>query len=119
MSYISFVLDRPVSFSSAFDMVATFSVSFCRHKHQIAYIDQSVYYKNKEEPMKAAIVILSDPKNGLEEAAGRAFNALSAAYDFKRQGERVTSPFRRAGTLWTDDGTTAAQPAHAVFEPCK
>src|SRR5260370_15413951 len=119
MSYISFVLDRPVSFSSAFDMVATFSVSFCRHKHQIADIGQSVYYKNKEEPMKAAIVILSDPKNGLEESAGRAFNALSAAYDFKRQGEDVTILFQGAGTRWIDELTKADHPFHALFETVK
>jgi len=33
--------------------------------------------------MKAAIVILSDPKSAAEEALGRLFNALVAAYDFK------------------------------------
>ena len=31
--------------------------------------------------MKAAIVVLSDPKGG-DEALGRVFNALAAAYDF-------------------------------------
>jgi hypothetical protein len=35
--------------------------------------------------MKYGIVVLSDPKNGTEESAGRAFNALSAAYDFIAQ----------------------------------
>ena len=31
--------------------------------------------------MKAAIIVLSDPKLGSEEALGRVFNALAAAYD--------------------------------------
>ena len=66
--------------------------------------------------MKAAIVILSDPKNGLEESAGRAFNALSAAYDFKRQGEDVTILFQGAGTRWIDELTKADHPFHALFE---
>jgi hypothetical protein len=34
---------------------------------------------------KAAIVVLADPKSGSEESLGRLFNALAAAYDFKRQ----------------------------------
>lgn len=33
---------------------------------------------------KAAIVVLADPKSGSEEALGRLFNALAAAYDFKQ-----------------------------------
>ncbi len=69
--------------------------------------------------MKAAIVILSDPKNGLEESAGRAFNALSAAYDFKRQGEDVTILFQGAGTRWIGELTKADHPFHALFETVK
>jgi hypothetical protein len=69
--------------------------------------------------MKAAIVIFSDPKNGLEESAGRAFNALSAAYDFKRQGEDVTILFQGAGTRWIDEVTKADHPFHALFETVK
>ena len=37
--------------------------------------------------MKAAIIILSDPKSGSEEALGRVFNALAAAYDFEGPAE--------------------------------
>jgi len=47
--------------------------------------------------MEAAIAILLDPKNGLEESAGRAFNALSAAYDFKQQGEDCHHPVSGRG----------------------
>ena len=40
--------------------------------------------------MKAAIVVLADPKPGTEEAFGRVFNALSAACDYKQKGDDVT-----------------------------
>ena len=50
--------------------------------------------------MKAAIVILSDPNHGTEEAAGRAFNALSAAYDFKQNRHKVQVLFQGTGTRW-------------------
>lgn len=36
---------------------------------------------------KVAIIIFSDPKTGSEEALGRLFNALAAAYDFKSRGD--------------------------------
>lgn len=47
--------------------------------------------------MKAAITVMSDPKMGSEEALGRVFNALAAAYDFKQQGDEVTVLFQGAG----------------------
>ncbi len=50
--------------------------------------------------MKAAIVVLSDPKSGSDEALGRVFNALASAYDFKRRGDDVSILFHGAGTRW-------------------
>jgi hypothetical protein len=53
---------------------------------------------------KAAIVVLSDPKSGSqEEALGRVFNALAAAYDFKQRGDDVSVLFQGAGTRWIGD----------------
>ena len=49
--------------------------------------------------MKAAIIILSDPKSGSEESLGRVFNALAAAYDFKQRGDEVTVRFQGTGTF--------------------
>jgi hypothetical protein len=37
--------------------------------------------------MKAAVAVLADPAGG-EDAAGRVFNALAVATDFRRQGRR-------------------------------
>ena len=66
--------------------------------------------------MKAAIVVLSDPKSGSEEALGRVFNALAAAYDFKQQGDEVTVRFQGAGTRWIGELSKAEHPAHELFD---
>ena len=66
--------------------------------------------------MKAAIIIPSDPKSGSEEALGRVFNALAAAYDFKQKGDQVTVLFQGAGTRWLGELSKDDHPAHALFE---
>ncbi|MBI5041615.1 MAG: DsrE family protein [Gammaproteobacteria bacterium] len=66
--------------------------------------------------MKNAIIVLSDPKSGSEEALGRVFNALAAAYDFKRAGEEVTLLFQGAGTRWAGELTKPSHPAHALYK---
>ena len=66
--------------------------------------------------MKAAIVILSDPKTGSEEALGRVFNALASAYDFKQKGDDVTILFQGAGTRWTGQLTKKDHPAHDLYK---
>jgi hypothetical protein len=68
--------------------------------------------------MKAAIIVLSDPKNG-EDALGRVFNALAAAYDFKQQGKDVRVLFQGAGTRWIAELTKADHPAHGLFDAVK
>jgi len=50
--------------------------------------------------MKAAVLVLSDPRSGSEESLGRLFNALAATHDFKARGEEVTLLFQGAGTRW-------------------
>ena len=69
--------------------------------------------------MKAAIVVLSDPKSGSEDALGRVFNALAAAYDFKRRGDDVRLQFQGAGTRWVGELSMPEHPAHALFEEVK
>ncbi len=69
--------------------------------------------------MKAAIIILSDPKSGSEESLGRVFNALAAAYDFKQQGDEVTVRFQGAGTRWIGELGKSEHPAHDLFEAVK
>lgn len=69
--------------------------------------------------MKAAIIILSDPKTATEEALGRVFNALAAAYDFKQQGDEVTVLFQGAGSRWIAELSQSDHPVHALFDTVK
>ena len=69
--------------------------------------------------MKAAIVVLSDPKSGSEESLGRVFNALAPAYDFKQKGDVVTVRFQGAGTRWIGELGKGDHPAHDLFEAVK
>jgi hypothetical protein len=66
--------------------------------------------------MKNAIIVLSDPKSGSEEALGRVFNALAAAYDFKQAGDEVTLLFQGAGTRWAGELVQEDHPAHALYK---
>ena len=66
--------------------------------------------------MKAAIVVLSDPRSGSEEALGRVFNALASAYDFKKRGTPVQLLFQGAGTRWVGELSNDKHPAHGLFE---
>ena len=69
--------------------------------------------------MKAAIVVLSDPRSGSEESMGRLFNALASAYDFKQNGNDVTVLFQGAGTRWVGELSKAEHPMHKLFEAVK
>ena len=69
--------------------------------------------------MKTAIIIFSDPKNGSEEALGRVFNGLAAAYDFKQAGDEVSILFQGAGTRWIGELNQKQHPAHDLFEAVK
>lgn len=64
---------------------------------------------------KNAILILSDPKAGAEESLGRLFNALAAAYDFKKAGNEVTIVFLGTGTRWPGVLQDPEHPAHKLF----
>lgn len=69
--------------------------------------------------MKAALLVLSDPKHGHEEALGRVFNALAIAFDFKQKGTEVTLLFNGTGTRWISELAKPENPAHALFEAVK
>lgn len=65
--------------------------------------------------MKTAIVVLSDPKGG-DEALGRVFNALAAAYDFKARRHEVRILFQGAGTRWAELLVREEHPAHVLYK---
>lgn len=64
---------------------------------------------------RATIIVLSDP-NGGEEALGRVFNALAAAYDFKLQQRPVQLVFQGTGTRWASVLANPEHPAHALYQ---
>ncbi len=64
---------------------------------------------------KVAIVALSDPKAG-DEALGRVFNALAAAYEFRQTGAEVSLIFQGAGTRWPAALSAATHPLHGLFQ---
>jgi hypothetical protein len=66
--------------------------------------------------MKAAIVILGDPKTGSEESLGRVFNALASAYEFQQNGDDVRVLFQGTGTRWVRELSNPEHPAHGLFE---
>src|SRR5262245_41786426 len=64
---------------------------------------------------KATIVVLSDPAGG-DDALGRVFNALAAAYDFKRSGRPARLVFQGTGTRWPAVLAKPDHPAHGLYE---
>lgn len=66
--------------------------------------------------MKTALIILSDPHSGTDEAVGRLINALAVAYDYKTAGEEVSILFQGAGTRWPAELQKADHPMHALFQ---
>jgi len=72
--------------------------------------------KSKNKKMnKTAIVVLSDPKSGSEEALGRVFNALGVAYDCKMNKEDVVVLFQGTGTRWPAELQKEDNPVHALY----
>jgi hypothetical protein len=65
--------------------------------------------------MKTAVVIMSDPKSGSEEALGRVFNALALASECKQKGDEVAVVFNGTGTRWPAELTKLSHPANALY----
>jgi hypothetical protein len=65
--------------------------------------------------MKAAIIIISDPKSNTDEANGRVFNALSLAQECLKAGDEVEVSFIGAGTRWPGELTKAGHPFNALY----
>lgn len=65
--------------------------------------------------MKTAIIIMSDPKNGSEEALGRVFNALALASECKEKGDEVVVVFNGTGTRWPAELSKLSHPANGLY----
>jgi hypothetical protein len=60
------------------------------------------------------IIVLSDPGGG-DEALGRVFNALAAAYDLKLRNRPVQLVFQGTGTRWVSVLAQPDHPVHALY----
>ena len=65
--------------------------------------------------MKTAILVLSDPRSGSEEANGRLFNALAIAHDLQSRNQEVTVIFQGTGTRWPALLAQKDHPFHELF----
>jgi hypothetical protein len=83
----------------------------------------AIKHKNQSDASavatKVAVLIMSDPNSGAEEALGRVFNGLAAAHDFKQKGRDVSILFLGAGTRWIGRLAEPEHPAHALYEEVK
>jgi sulfur relay (sulfurtransferase) complex TusBCD TusD component (DsrE family) len=68
---------------------------------------------------KTAIVVLSDPASGSEEALGRLFNAMFVAHELKEKGQEVALIFQGAGTRWANEIVKPDHPAHSLYGTVK
>ena len=68
---------------------------------------------------KTAIIILSDPKAGSEEALGRVFNALASAYEVKHAEEDVKIIFQGAGIRWPEQLEKPEHPVNGLYTAVK
>jgi hypothetical protein len=59
--------------------------------------------------------VVSDPKNGSEDALGRVFNALALASECKQKGDEVAVVFNGAGTRWPAELTKPSHPANDPY----
>ncbi|HEY0947353.1 MAG TPA: hypothetical protein VGD81_18860, partial [Opitutaceae bacterium] len=65
--------------------------------------------------MKLAILVLSDPKSGADEALGRVFNALALAHESQQSGDEVELVFEGAGTRWPEQLAQLTHPANGLY----
>jgi hypothetical protein len=66
--------------------------------------------------MKTAIMVLSDPKSGSEQALGSIFNALAVAREHKDAGEQVQVIFAGTGTRWPAELNKTSHPANGIYK---
>lgn len=64
---------------------------------------------------KTAIVVLSDPKAGGEEALGRLFNAMFLTLELKDRNETVELIFQGAGSRWPGEVVQPGHPARDLY----
>jgi hypothetical protein len=65
--------------------------------------------------MKTAIIIMSDPKAGTDEALGRLLNGLALAHACVEAGDEVEIVFNGTGTRWPEELVKVSHPANGLY----
>ncbi|ACB74053.1 hypothetical protein [Opitutus terrae] len=65
--------------------------------------------------MKNAIIILSDPRAGSDEATSRLLNALAFADECQRNADELEIVFAGTGTRWPQELAKPTHPAHTRY----
>ncbi|MCC5023120.1 MAG: hypothetical protein J6386_10175 [Candidatus Synoicihabitans palmerolidicus] len=66
--------------------------------------------------MKIAIIILTDPLRGSQEALTRMLNALAMANECQRAGDTTEIVFAGTGTRWPAELSKLTYPANGIYE---
>lgn len=66
--------------------------------------------------MKIAIILISDPKSGTDEALGRLLNGLVYARECIEAGDEVAIAFSGPGTRWPTELTKPGHPANELYD---
>src|SRR5262249_24515243 len=69
----------------------------------------------RKHKMKNAVIIISDPKAGTDEALGRLLNGLVLARESAENGDQVAIVFTGPGTRWPAEITKPGHPANALY----
>lgn len=64
---------------------------------------------------KTAVVVLSDPKSGGDEALGRLFNAMFLTLELKNRDETVELVFQGAASRWPAEVVQPTHPGNALY----
>jgi hypothetical protein len=65
--------------------------------------------------MKSALLILTDPQSGSQEATTRLLNALAYADECQRSGDELAIVFAGTGTRWPAELSKLSHPGHARY----
>lgn len=68
---------------------------------------------------KTAVVVLSDPSTGSDEALRRVFDALATAWEFAQGDSEALVLFQGTGTRWPAVLADPGHPAHELYTAVK
>jgi hypothetical protein len=91
-------------------------MSHAEHARKLYRTTGNIRNTNHEnQTMKTAIILISDPKRGTDEALGRVLNGLVYARESNESGDQVAIAFSGPGTRWPAELTKLDHPANELY----